>query len=108
VIVTETNGLVNGPVNDEVTFKLTLTCTVTQFFKIEKSLTYIDFTILPSLTSPADIYEMPVYGTDPAYCQLYDIESSVVSENTGIVNTDFIKIDNSVKPARLIVQENDP
>jgi len=51
---------------------------------------------------------MPVYATEPAYCQLYEIESSLVYESTSDLPADFVKIDNSVKPARLLVQENDP
>jgi len=91
-----------------VTFKLTLTCTVKQFFNKVKSLSNIVYTIPSSLISPADIYAMPVYETNPAHCQLKDIESTFVFEDTSVVKAEFIEIDNSVKPARVMVKENDP
>jgi len=46
---------------------------------------------------------MPVYETNPSYCQLSEIESTLVFDNKSDLKADFIKIDNSMKPARVLV-----
>lgn len=63
VVAKETNGPASGPLNNQVTFNVTLTCTVNRFFNKEKSLTNIVYTIPSSLLSHVEIYEMPVYAT---------------------------------------------
>jgi hypothetical protein len=75
VIATEPNS---GAINTEVVFKLTLTCTITQFFNTAKGVGNINYMITADLSSKRYSVPLPTFATEPPYCMLLPLEVKLI------------------------------
>jgi hypothetical protein len=61
---------VSGHTNTQVSFTLTLTCTISVFYNSVKNVKNVNYVIDAAMDSKAITMPVPVYETQPDYCLL--------------------------------------
>jgi hypothetical protein len=67
VLATES---VSGQTNTQVSFTVTLTCTIIAFYNTVKNVKNVNYVISAAMDSKAITMPVPVYETQPDYCLL--------------------------------------
>jgi hypothetical protein len=97
-----------GATNSDVVFKLTLTCSITQFFNSLKGVENINYVIPADLNSVFYTVSMPTYVTKPTYCLLNAPDVTLTFLGASEEFPPFVTVDESTKPRQLVIYNTDP
>jgi hypothetical protein len=97
-----------GETNNDVVFKLTLTCSITQFFNSVKGIENINYVIPADLNSIRYTVPMPSYVTKPTYCMLLPVKLRLIYFGAIEEFPPFVEVDESTTPNQLVVYNTDP